>query len=207
MIKETLTTIGTGVVDSMEKHSPEICIGMGIVSLVACTIFACKGTIKAKEALEEAEDNLDTIERAKENKEKINYSDEEYKKDKLTVLSNVGGELIRSYGPALILGITGIGLIVKGHNILQKRNVALIAAYEGVSAEYRKYREKTKKLLGEDVATNLKWALEEKEIEADTGKKNKDGTPKTKKEKILAISRPNDFSPYARIYDSCCPGW
>lgn len=214
MFTETLMNIGTGVVRSAERHSPEICLGAGIVSMVAATVFACKGTIKAKQSIEKAKEDFDIIEKTEEtgttyddDNQPIEYTHQDAVKDHMIVIANTGMDLLRQYGPAVILTVAGIGLLLKGHNILQKRNVALLAAYEGISKAYRTYQDKVKNVLGENLAYELKHSIEEKEIETETGKKNKDGTPKTKKEKISVIGDVSGLSPYSRIYDSCCPSW
>ena len=214
MIKETIMDIGGTVAKATEDHAPEIGLGLGIVSMVAATVFACKGTIKAKKAVEDAKDDLDTIAKTEEtgttfdeDNNPVEYTEDDSKRDKLIVCSRLGVELIKAYGPTVLLTAFGIFSLVKGHNILRKRNLALIAAYETVSESYRKYRDRVKDLIGDTAAKNLKLGLEEKEIEVDTGKKNKDGSPKMKKEKKLIYDPLKDFSPYSRIFDSSCDSW
>ena len=216
MFKETMLKLGGDIVRKTEEHSPEICLGVGITSMVAATIFACKGTIKAKKAVEDAKEDFDTIKKTEEtgityddDNNEIAYSHEDSIKDKWIVASKTGIELAKNYGPAIILTVVGIGLLVKGHNILEKRNVELLVAYESISEAYKKYQDKVKDFLGETAARDLKYGLKEEETEVETGKKNKDGTQKTKKEKKIIIDgrAVTDFSPYARFFDSSCKGW
>ena len=215
MIKETLVNIGSDVARSVEKHSPEICLGIGIVSMIAATVCACKGTIKAKKTIEDAKDNLEAIEASEErgntwdeDNNKVEYTAQDARNDRLIVIGNTGIKLVKEYGLAAILTATGIALLVKGHNIMRKRNLALIAAYEGISSAFKRYRKEVQGLIGDKAANNLKLRLEEKEVEVDTWNKSKDGKPKTKKEKLTVVNNDsNGFSPYSRIYDSCCPGW
>ena len=216
MFKETMLKLGGNIVRKTEEHSPEICLGVGIASMVAATVFACKGTIKAKKAVEDAKEDFDTIKKTEEtgityddDNNEIAYSHEDSIKDKWIVASKTGIELAKDYGPAIILTVVGIGLLVKGHNILEKRNVELLVAYESISEAYKKYQDKVKDFLGETAARDLKYGLKEEETEVDTGKTNKDGTPKTKKERKIIIDGKavTDFSPYARFFDSSCRGW
>ena len=216
MFKETMLKLGGNIVRKTEEHSPEICLGVGIASMVAATVFACKGTIKAKKAVEDAKEDFDTIKKTEEtgityddDNNEIAYSHEDSIKDKWIVASKTGIELAKDYGPAIILTVVGIGLLVKGHNILEKRNVELLVAYESISEAYKKYQDKVKDFLGETAARDLKYGLKEEETEVDTGKTNKDGTPKTKKERKIIIDGKavTDFSPYARFFDSSCKGW
>lgn len=199
-----------------EEHSPEICLGLGIAGMVAATVFACKSTIKATKIVEEAKDDLNTIKEAEEygatydaDNNEIEYTKEDATKDRAIVITRTAIEISKAYGPAVILTAAGIALLLKGHNILRKRNIALIAAYKSIDEAYRNYQEKVKAYLGESTARNLKYGLTEKEISVDTGKKNKDGSAKTKKQKKLIYdgADPSTFSPYARFFQEGCKGW
>lgn len=211
---ERVMNIGSAVSKTVEAHAPEIALGVGIASMVGATIFACKGTIKAKKTVEDAKDDMETIAKTEEagrtyddDNNPIEYTHENSMRDRVIVCKRTAVELAKAYGPAIILTAVGIFSLIKGHNILQKRNLALAAAYEGISEAYRKYRDKVKDILGEETARDLKLGLKDEEIEVDTGKKNKDGTPKMKKEKRKIIDPANGFSPYSRIYDASCKAW
>ena len=212
---EFIKTLGGNVADKIQEHSPEICLAAGIASMVGATIFACKGTIKAKKAIEDAKDDFDTIEKTEEeghtyddDNNEVEYTHQDSLNDKAIVMAKAGMNLVKAYGPAIVLTTVGIGLLISGHKVLQKRNLALVAAYESISEAYKKYQDKVKEAIGETAARNLKYGLEEKEIEVDTGKKNNDGTPKIKKEKKLILTGdPTEFSPYARFFDSSCKSW
>lgn len=199
-----------------EEHSPEICLGLGIVSMVGATVFACKGTIKAKKVIEDAKNDMEVIEEAEKEgitydastNEELSYSHEDAIKDRAIVTTRTAIELVKCYGPAGILTVGGITLLLKGHNILRKRNIALVAAYKSISEAYKNYQERIKAYLGETAAKNLKYGVKEDEVEVDTGKKNKDGTPKLKKEKkTIYEANPSEFSPYARFFEEGCKGW
>lgn len=213
---EFIKKAGEGAYKTVETHSPEICLGLGIAATIAGTVLACKGTIKAKKAIDDAKEDLHTIEETEaqghtydDDNNEIEYTHDDSLKDKAIVTAKAGVMLVKAYGPAIVLTVGGIALLVSGHHILKKRNLALVAAYESMSEAYKKYQDKVKDILGETTARNLKYGLEEKEIVTDTGKKNKDGSPKLKKEKKLVVNgNPIDaMSPYCRIYDSGCRNW
>ena len=212
---EFVKNLGGMVADKVQEHSPEIALGVGIASMIGATVVACKGTIKAKKIIEEAKEDLETVEKTEElghtyddNNDEIEYTHEDSLKDKGIIFAHTSIQLAKVYGPAVILTAAGIFCLLSGHHILRKRNFALVAAYNGISEAYKKYQDKVKDIIGEEKARNLKLGLEEREIEADTGKKNKDGSPKKKKEKYLVCGNPVDeLSRDARIYDSGCPEW
>ena len=216
-ILDGIKIAGNFVYSKAEKHSPEICLGLGICGMVAATVFACKGTIKAKKVIEKGKDTLDLIDAAEktgtvydENNLPVPYTEDDARKERIIVVGRTAFGVVKAYGPAGILTATGIALILHGHNILKKRNLALIAAYKSVSKAYEKYQDKVEKILGKDAAKKLKYSLEEKEVEEETGKKNKDGTPKTKKVKYTVLDPKGTqefFSPYARFFDSSNINW
>lgn len=214
MIKDTIMNIGGSVFRAAEEHAPEIGLGIGIVSMVAATVCACKGTIKAKKIVEDAKDDLETIAETEEHEttfdednNPIEYTHDDATKDRSIVYARAGMGLVKAYGPAIVLTAVGIAALIGGHKILQRRNLALVAAYESLSEAYKKYQDKVKDAIGETMARDLKLGLSEKEVETETGKKNKDGTPKTKKEKKMIVNPLDNFSPYSKIYDSSCPCW
>ena len=208
---------GNIVYAKVEKHSPEICLGLGLAGMVAATVFACKGTIKAKKVIEDGKKSLDLIDNAEktrtvydEENNPIPYTESDARKERIIVVGRTIGGVAKAYGPAGVLTGAGIYLIVKGHNILKKRNLALIAAYKAVSDNYAKYQKKVEELIGEDAARKLKYCLKEYENVEETGKTNKDGTPNTKKVKYTVLDPEHFgefFSPYARYFDSSNINW
>ena len=123
MFKETLKNIGAKAFNKFEEHSPEIALGVGIASMVGATIFACKGTIKAKKALEDYKDDMETISKTEErgytyddDNNEVEYSHDDSLKDRSIVLARTGMLLIKAYGPAVILTGVGIACLISGHH-------------------------------------------------------------------------------------------
>lgn len=78
--KRSLNKVGF----QLQKKSPEILVGVGIVGAVASAVLACKATTKAGKVVEEARESLTDIREAEENgvtKAGESYSAEDYKKD------------------------------------------------------------------------------------------------------------------------------
>ena len=61
--KRTFSKVGFG----LQKKSPEILVGVGIVGAVASAVLACKATTKAGAIVEESKNSLADIRKAKEN--------------------------------------------------------------------------------------------------------------------------------------------
>lgn len=107
------------------------------------------------------------------------------------------GELVRMYVPAVILIGGGIGMIVYGHQILNKRNAALISAYATLEEAFNKYRLNVRERYGEQIEDDIFNGRRYKEVtttaEDDNGKKKK------VKEQVAEIG--TAISPYSRFFD------
>lgn len=187
-----------------KKYSPELLLGAGIVSIIAGTVMACKATPKAVKIMEEANETLEVIHNIQESKEHEDYTDKDFRKDIALTYFQTARKLLKAYGPAILVTVTGIGCVCGSHHILTKRNAALTAAYAAVSEGYSQYRARVLEQLGEDAERKLRYGLVEEEVEEKTI--DDKGKEKTKKEKKTVI---NDItgSPYARFFDSASRCW
>lgn len=199
----------------LKKHSPEICVGVGLVCGAASMVLACKATTKINPVLEETKKNVDYIHDGVEKGEVkaqlengevglVPYSEEDGKKDLTIVYAQAGLKFIKLYAPAAILGATSVYLILKGHNILTKRNTALAAAYASEHLGFKEYRGRVIERFGEQLDRELKYNIKTQEIEETVI--NEDGTEQTVK-KTVEVVDPNHHSPYARFFDETCLGW
>ena len=200
-VLKTVITAGTGrAVLVLGKHSPAILMGTGVVGVVGTVVLACRATLKVDEVLDEAAEKIEKIERGHNTLSKEKYTDADYKKDLLIVKVQTGIEFIKLYGPSVILGVVSIGLILKSHNILSKRNVALMAAYKAVQKSFSDYRNRVIEEFGVDKDRCLKNGLVRKTLEVT----NEDGTVS---EKTTETLDPNDISQYARFFDEASTQW
>ena len=197
--KRTFSKVGFG----LQKKSPEILVGIGIVGAVASAVLACKATTKAGAIVEESKNSLADIREAKENgvtKAGESYSEEDHKKDLAIAYVQTGVKFAKLYAPAVMLGAASIASILASHNIMKKRNVALAAAYAAVDKSFKDYRDRVIERFGEQVDTELKYGIkakkfEEIEVDPETGKEKK-------VKKTVMVADPNLQSDYAVYFDS-----
>lgn len=202
MIKATLPKVlgRTGLVVS--KYSPEILMGLGIVGVVTSTVLACKATLKVDSIVEKSKDNFAKIHRIKETHPEESYSEEDYKKDLAIVWAQQITSIGRLYAPAIALGAVSIGCLIGSHNILSKRNVALMAAYKLIDEGYSKYRKRVISDLGVE---------KDQEYRFGPDKEVKKTDEEEKRDKDLA--RVNDEygitkkSIYAKFFDEYSTQW
>lgn len=161
------------------KHSPEILTGFGIAGMIASTVLACKETSKAKEILEKAKQEFKTVKKVEsDEKFESEYSKEDAIKDKAIIATRTIVGLAKVYGPAALLGVLSIGLILKGNGILRERNsnlaIALVSLKEGWDAYRKRIIEKHGTEADDDARFYLKTEkVEETVTDEETGKSKK----------------------------------
>lgn len=191
------------------KHSPEILLGVGIVTGVAAAVMACRETSNLDGIVKEGSKKLDVC---KEERLKVingtstlkrKYTERMYNQDKILITFQTGVKVIKNYAPALALGALSIASILYSHKILAGRNLALIAAYNVVQKNFDDYRSNVVAKYGEDVDHELRYGVTEETV------KNKK-TGEKEVQKVVseeAINKLSDYSDYSRIFDEMNPNW
>lgn len=212
MRKEEIFKKVRGVINKasfeLKKHSPEILVVAGVVGTVASTIMACRATTKIGEILDESNETLDAIHKYSENPETVpetmEYSPDDVKKDLAVTYVQTGLKIAKLYAPSVVLGGLSISAMLVSNNILRKRNVALAAAYATVDKGFKEYRERVVERFGEAVDHELRYNIKAKEIE-ETVVDEKGKEKKVKKK--VNVANINEYSDYARWFDSSNPNW
>ena len=124
---------------SIDKHSPEILIGLGIAGLVSTTVMAVKATPKA----------LLLIEEKKQEKRKNG------EKPELTPSETVKTTW-KCYIPTVVSAGVSVACIVGSRSINAKRNAALATAYRISEATLSEYKDKMVEVVGEKKAQAIK---------------------------------------------------
>lgn len=205
--KRTFSKVGFG----LQKKSPEILVGIGIVGAVASAVLACKATTKAGAIVEESKNSLTDIREAKENgvtKAGESYSEEDHKKDLAIAYVQTGVKFAKLYAPAVMLGAASIASILASHNIMKKRNVALAAAYAAVDKSFKDYRDRVIERFGEQVEKELRYNIKAQEIE-ETVTDDKGKEKKVKQNVNVADENwdGSDYGPYAKVFDDTHSDW
>lgn len=189
------------------KHSPEICVAVGIVGVVASAVMACRATLKLNEVLEESKKDIDDVHTYVErNGYTEEYTEEDSKKDLAIAYTKGTVAVVKTYAPAVVLGAVSIASIVMSHKILSKRNAALAAAYTAVDTGFKEYRKRVADRFGDEVEKEIRYNLQSKEVTEtvtdENGKKKK-----VKKNETFVDPELLTLSPYAKIFEEGCTGW
>lgn len=179
---------------TIQKHSPAMLFGAGIVGVVATAVLASRATLKLENVLAEHEETMEKIEVA----ESIDrFTEKDAQKARALVYLRTFGKIGRLYLPALTIGIGSICALTGSHIILSRRNMALTAAYATLDKSFRQYRERVIAEYGDDADEKLRFGDFDSET-LQTG----NGPLELKKFKMSP-----DMSEYARFFDDTNPNW
>lgn len=188
-------TIGKAVFSTATKvghvavqHSPEICIAAGIGGGVATTVLACRATLKVNEVCVENSAMYEKIDALLEDPDmpEEEYSEQDAKNDRIILATGTFKTVAKEYGPVVLIGSASIVSILCGVNILNKRNIALVAAYTTLDTGFKTYRRRVIAELGEDADWRFRTGATQKKIEMDVVDE-KTGEIKSKKVKTDVI--------------------
>ena len=191
-------TVGRSVL-IIKKYSPEILMGAGVVGIISSTVMACKATLKVDRIIAEKEEKYEKIQQTRETCSE-EYSEKDFKRDVLVVYTQTGVNFIKLYGPSITLGVASIACILGAHNIMRKRNIALIAAYKAVEQSFSDYRKRVVDEFGSEKDRMLKNGIRQEQITVT------DENGKTTTETV-DIMDPNGISQYARWFNAGCREW
>jgi Family of unknown function (DUF6353) len=177
----------------LQKASPEVLFGVGIIGLVGSTVLACRATLKVDTVMEEAKDKLDLA----KNLEHEDYSEKDRSRDISLIYFQSGVKVVKLYAPAVIIGVASIYALRTSHNILTRRNLALTAAYSALDKGFNQYRARVIEKYGEDEDRNFRYGSEVVEIV----------DPETNKKKKVTRVGSDDPSIYARFFDPTSSSW
>jgi Family of unknown function (DUF6353) len=177
----------------VQKNSPGLLLGAGIVGMVGSTVLACRATLKMEEVLWEAEKKLKTAKDLQHRE----YSEKDRQRDTTLIYFQTSVKVVRLYTPAIVVGGLSIAALTRSHNILNSRNAALTAAYTALEKGFAEYRTRVVAKYGEEEDRNLRYGTRtETLLDEETGKKKK----------VTRVA-PGEPSVYARFFDQTSPSW
>ena len=195
---------------TIKKNSPEILLGAGIVGFVGTVVLACRATCRADEVLEFHRRKIKDINDAKEIADadpegEMSYDVEIYRQDKAIRYLKTTGSLAKLYAPTVAVGTLSLACILTSRNIMQKRYLGVVAAYNGLSAAFEEYRKRVRDEYGEGLDKHFRYGTtyEELPVYDENGKKTKEKEQVEKTDTGMVM--PTDDS--CRFFDSSNPNW
>jgi hypothetical protein len=180
------------------KQSPHLMFGAGLVAVVGGAVLAARATLKAEPIVDQLNHDLEQIQEMRATSVKLDtrYATTEYKRDVMVMLGRHGKDLGKTYGPALLVGGSGIALLIASHTTLARRNKALALTLTAVSQAYAGYRNRVREHVGRDKELELFTNARPVEVETEDGRIE-----------LQMESSPNDFSIYAVCFDEQSRLW
>lgn len=187
---------------ALKKNSPTILVFTGIGVGIAGAVTACRATTKLNDILEETKTNVDLIHNSVGDESlSQEYTEEDAKKDLVITYTQTAVKVAKLYAPAVAMGVVSIGCILKSHDILSKRNIAIAAAYATVDKSFKEYRERVIDRFGNNVDKELKYGIKAKKI-TETVVDEETGKEKKVKKEVNTVDKFNAMpSEYARFFE------
>lgn len=183
----------------LDKSSPKLLFGAGVVGVVGSTVLACRATLKLEEVLIEGQNRINQAKslehRAKA--EDLDYTTKDRESDTRIIIIQTGAKIARLYAPAVVLGGASIAALAQSHNILTRRNAALTAAYAALEKGFAEYRQRVVDKYGEEEDRRLRYGSHEVTVHKEGG---------GKEEKVTRVA-PGTPSIYARFFDPSSSNW
>lgn len=147
-IPRNVSRFGYRQVLKFKKNSPTIMVVSGIVGLGVTAVMAAKATRNVDPILEKhAKQRIDISVDA------VDSRDEQMKVVRL--YSETGLNLLKLYGPTLVVGTLSASSVLYGHNVLKGRHVATMAAYTGLMEQYKAYRARVAETVGTELEESI----------------------------------------------------
>lgn len=136
---------------SVEKHSSEILIGIGVSGMIVSTVLAVKATPKAIELIEKREDELETTGLTFKEKAKTSW---------------------KCYIPATVTCTVSAACILGASSIHLKRNAALATAYSFSEKALTEYRRKVIDTIGEAKEETIRESIDKDHLKENKSSNN-----------------------------------
>ena len=195
---------------AIKKNSPEILLGAVIVGFVGTIVLACKATCRADEVLEFHRRKIKDINDAKEIADadpegEMSYDVEIYRQDKAIRYLKTTGSLAKLYAPTVAVGALSLACILTSRNIMQKRYLGVVAAYNGLSAAFEEYRKRVRDEYGDSLDKHFRYGTtyDELPVYDENGKKTKEKEQVEKTETGMVMQTDDS----CRFFDSSNPNW
>lgn len=146
-MKTSFKTLMSNAGKSIERHSPEILLGVGIVGIGTSIVLAVKATPKAMELIEQKK--------------------EEEQVEKLTAVETVKTTW-KCYIPTAVTTACTVMCLIKSNSEHTKRTAALATAYEFSRTALEQYKDKVVKVVGEKKAEKVKEEVAKEQVEEAT---------------------------------------
>jgi hypothetical protein len=180
---------------SLQKSTPALLTGAGVVGFIVSTALTIRATEKAQHVLPEIHKD---IAMAKMKGEDEQWTEKEVRHEVTKAYANGTVALLQVYGPALAVGSASIVCVIAAHGMMAKRQASLVAAYTGLDAAYRAYRSRIREEFGDEKEKELYSDVKLMRIYDEDGPA--EGELRIDQDDVMP-------SPYAKFFDPTNVNW
>lgn len=211
---KTLAKVGKYTKIKLWKHSPTILAVVGTGGVITAGVMACKATLKLEETVAEANNDIQSVKDSlmianahPDDEGSKEYIETQYRKDLFKAYANMGGALIKLYGPSVLVCASSVACIFGSKKIMDDRYSACLAACTTTERLFAKYRKNVIDDLGEEADRKYRFGTQTHVVETPVLDKkgrqkiDKNGNPKANSEIVEVIDKNNLIDDYARIFD------
>lgn len=168
----------------LKQQSPTLFFGLGVASVGAGVVMACRATLKVAPVIEEFQEDVEKVKAEMEDPKDLVYA---YWRGSLSIA--------KLYAPSAAVLALGVGSLTGSHVAMRRRNAVLSAAYATAFTALEDYRKKVREEMGEEAERDLYLGVKEQDIETEEGK--------LKKAKIIE----GGVSEYSFLFDEYSKMW
>ena len=183
---------------TVSEHSPEILVGVAIVSGIAGVVSAAIGASKVPDIVDEHKEKMEEV-----REELKDAPKEELAKKTIKIYAGTFVKIIKVFSFAITFEIISICSILAAHNVMAKNNAALAASVASLEKIVHDRDERTVAKFGEEAAEQIRNDISVEEVE--TEKTDKNGKTKTVKEKKSVSNAEENI--FTRYFTRTNPDW
>lgn len=206
-IKEAVSPKVGQAVLATKANSPELYMAGGIALGILGAILFARAHKKSDEVLGETFEQIDSVREFvyEENEKAVEQTGHEVisRADEQKMLTPLYGTVLmdtaKLYGPALLVGIGSIALLLASRGELRRRNSALLSTVALVERGFATYRSRIIEEYGEEADMKAFYGAESRDVVT----LEEDEKGKTKKKRSKRLHIPEEPAPllYGRVFD------
>lgn len=146
----------------LKRKSPEILIGLGIGTFIGTVVVACARTSRMDEVLEFHEERMNKIRKARQvyledPDNELEFSEKDEKKEVAKTYALTVGKTVKTYAPAIGLGLVSIGCFLTSYRIMRVRYLGAVALAQVLQTRFDKYRSSVRERYGDEVDREIMY--------------------------------------------------
>lgn len=188
---------------AIKAKSPQIAMGVGVVTSVLALVEAVKQTPKAIDIIEDHKEELAKCKEALEIGDE-NFGMREYKINVYRTCGHTALRLAKTYAVPVVMEATSLFCFFGAHKIMTERNKLLSAALATATDAYNSYRNKVIEAIGEEKEEQIRLGTSTEKMTTEVI--DEKGKVKSVTKKINTVKRGN-LGPYDILWEPGDPGY